>query len=49
MVFMRPRVTRTPEQARDLLDEIYHKAPAVKQWDRESQQPRSLIKEGEPE
>ena len=37
MVFMRPRVTRTPEQARDLLDEIYHKAPAIKQWDEQSQ------------
>jgi type II secretion system protein D len=41
MVFMRPKVTRTPEQARDLVDEIYRKSPAVKQWDQESQSPHS--------
>ena len=39
MVFMRPKVTRTPEQARDLLEEIYRKAPAIEQWDKESQAP----------
>jgi general secretion pathway protein D len=32
MVFMRPKITRTPEQARELLEEIYHKAPGVKEW-----------------
>jgi general secretion pathway protein D len=37
MVFMRPKVTRTPADARDLLDEIYRKAPNVKQWDDQRQ------------
>jgi type II secretion system protein D len=49
MVFMRPKVTRTPEQAKDLLEEIYRKSPAVKQWDQESQQPSKPGKVGEPE
>ena len=46
MVFMRPKVTRTPEQNRDLLDEIYRKAPAVQQWDQENQQPPKAGKAG---
>jgi general secretion pathway protein D len=37
MVFMRPKVTRTPEQNKELLEDIYHKAPIIKQWDDESQ------------
>jgi type II secretion system protein D len=49
MVFMRPRVTRTPEQNRDLLDEIYRKVPAVKKWDQESQQQSKPAKTAEPE
>jgi general secretion pathway protein D len=49
MVFMRPRVTRTPEQTRDLLDEIYHKAPAVKAWDQESQPQQQPTREGGPQ
>ena len=44
MVFMRPRVTRTPEEAHDLLEEIYRKSPSVKQWDKESQQPANADK-----
>jgi type II secretory pathway component GspD/PulD (secretin) len=39
MVFMRPRITRTPEQNKDLLEEIYRKSPIIKQWDEDSQQP----------
>lgn len=31
MVFLKPKVTRTPEQARDLLEEIEKKVPKVKQ------------------
>ena len=30
MVFLRPKITRTPEEARELLQEIYKKAPHVK-------------------
>jgi general secretion pathway protein D len=30
MVFLRPRITRTPAEARDLLEDIYKKAPHVK-------------------
>ena len=32
MVFLRPKVTRTPEDAKELMDEIYEKAPNVKKW-----------------
>ena len=32
MVFLRPKVTRTPQDAKELMDEIYHKAPNVKKW-----------------
>jgi general secretion pathway protein D len=39
MVFMRPKVTRTPEQNRELLEDIYRKAPIIKQWDEQSQIP----------
>jgi general secretion pathway protein D len=50
MVFMRPKVTRTPEESRDLLDEIYRKAPAVRLWDEESrQQVPPPPKMGEPQ
>jgi general secretion pathway protein D len=37
MVFMRPRVTRTPADSKELLDETYHKFPKVKDWDQENQ------------
>jgi general secretion pathway protein D len=32
MVFLRPKVTRTPEDAKELMNEIYEKAPNVKKW-----------------
>jgi len=32
MVFLRPKVTRTPEDARELMNEIYDRAPNVKKW-----------------
>jgi general secretion pathway protein D len=32
MVFLRPKVTRTPEDAKELMNEIYDKAPNVKKW-----------------
>jgi type II secretion system protein D len=33
MVFLRPKITRTPEEARELLEDIYKKAPDVKDWE----------------
>lgn len=44
MVFMRPKVTRTPEETRDLLEDIYRKSPSLRQWDKESQQPANADK-----
>jgi general secretion pathway protein D len=32
MVFLRPKVTRSPEDAKELLNEIYRKAPSIKSW-----------------
>jgi type II secretion system protein D len=32
MVFLRPKVTRNPEDARELMNEINRKAPHVRQW-----------------
>jgi general secretion pathway protein D len=32
MVFMRPRVSRSPEDAKDILDDIYRKSPSIKDW-----------------
>jgi hypothetical protein len=38
MVFLRPKVVRTPEQAQEMLDEVDHKAPLVKQYQYGNQQ-----------
>jgi type II secretory pathway component GspD/PulD (secretin) len=32
MVFLRPKVVRTPEEAKELLEETDKKAPLVKKW-----------------
>jgi general secretion pathway protein D len=47
MVFMRPKVTRSPEEAQDLLQEIYQRAPNVKRWKDElhPEQPQDMPKE----
>lgn len=37
MVFLRPRVTRSPEQAQELLREVEQSAPRIKQWREERQ------------
>jgi type II secretion system protein D len=37
MVFLRPKVSRSIQQDKELLEDIYHKAPSVKQWDEEGQ------------
>ncbi len=39
MVFLRPKVTRTPEEALELLEEIERKAPHIKQWQDQSLPP----------
>jgi len=49
MVFMRPKITRTPEQNQEMLNEIYRRVPAVKQWDQESQQQAKPKMNAEPE
>jgi general secretion pathway protein D len=37
MVFLRPKVVRSPEEAKELLEETDKKAPLVKQWQDDSQ------------
>ena len=37
MVFLRPKVVRTPEQARELYEEIERKSPLIKQWKDEAE------------
>ncbi|MHB8520384.1 MAG: secretin N-terminal domain-containing protein [Limisphaerales bacterium] len=37
MVFLRPRVIRSPEDAKTLLDEIDQKTPKMKQWQNDNQ------------
>jgi general secretion pathway protein D len=32
MVFLRPKVTRTPQDTKELMNEIYEKAPNIKVW-----------------
>jgi type II secretion system protein D len=32
MVFLRPKVVRTPQEAQELLDEVDKKAPLIKEW-----------------
>jgi general secretion pathway protein D len=49
MVFMRPKVTRTPQDNKALLEDIYRQAPSVKQWDQESQKETAPPNAGEPE
>jgi type II secretion system protein D len=38
MVFLRPKIVRSPAQARELLEEIDKKAPRVKKWQDDSHQ-----------
>ncbi len=35
MVFLRPRVTRTPEEAKRLLEDTYRQAPLIRDWEEE--------------
>ncbi|HWX23218.1 MAG TPA: secretin N-terminal domain-containing protein [Candidatus Binatia bacterium] len=41
MVFLRPKVTRTPEEAKELLQEIYKKAPNVKEFNDDPESKKS--------
>lgn len=36
MVFLTPRITRTPEQARELMRSVHEKIPLINSWDEES-------------
>jgi general secretion pathway protein D len=40
MVFLTPRITRTPEQARELLRETKGKLPLINSWDQEGKAPQ---------
>ncbi len=47
IVFLRPKVVRTPEQARELLEEMDRKAPLIKKWkeqneSREPEKPKPI-------
>jgi general secretion pathway protein D len=37
MVFLRPRVTRTPQEAREMLEEIHQKTPHIREWDKSNE------------
>jgi general secretion pathway protein D len=39
MVFLRPKVTRSPEEVKDLLNEVEGKTPKIQQWKNESHSP----------
>jgi len=42
MVFLRPKVVRSPQQARELMQEIEKKAPLIKQWEDDYHKSRDL-------
>jgi general secretion pathway protein D len=43
MVFLRPRITRSPEEAKQLLEEVEKKTPLIKEWEKDAQ-PKQQIK-----
>ena len=43
MVFLRPKVTRTPQEAQELLEEIERKAPRIKPLSEDPQASKSTI------
>jgi len=45
MVFLTPKVVRTPKQAKEMLEEIEKKAPLIKQWENDFNKSREKIKE----
>src|SRR5262249_2442595 len=42
MVFLRPKVVRSPKQAKELMEEIEKKAPLIKQWEEDYHKSRDL-------
>jgi type II secretion system protein D len=46
MVFLRPRVSHNTEQDKQLLNDIYNRAPSLKEWDEEGQAPPHAVKPG---
>jgi general secretion pathway protein D len=45
LVFLRPHVVRSEEEAKALLDDVDQRSPAVKQWREESEKPAPLTPE----
>ncbi len=48
MVFLRPKIVRTPEEARELLEEVEKKAPRIKKWQDDSQPKKEQGKDKRP-
>ena len=44
MVFLRPRITRTPEQAAELLREVEQKMPLIQSWKEGQAEPETQPK-----
>ena len=46
MVFLRPKISHNAEQDKELLNDIYNRAPSVKEWDEEGQRLPKSVKPG---
>ncbi len=46
MVFLRPKISHNAEQDKELLNDVYNRAPSVKQWDEEGQRLPKTVKPG---
>lgn len=46
MVFLRPKISHNAEQDKELLNDIYNRAPSLKQWDEEGQRLPKAVKPG---
>ena len=46
MVFMRPKVSHNAQQDKELLNDIYNRAPSLKAWDEEGQRLPKSVKPG---
>jgi general secretion pathway protein D len=46
MVFLRPKISHNAEQDKQLLNDVYNRAPSVKEWDEEGQRLPQTVKPG---
>jgi type II secretion system protein D len=46
MVFLRPKISHNAEQDKELLNDVYNRAPSVKEWDEEGQRLPKSVKPG---